>query len=119
MWLLYIARGAAGVVLVRLGSVVHLPNYLSEQFVDHGFALGRGLHEWAAPLLGQGLTFTGRHLPLALQVHLVPHQDHRNLLVPEDRHRRTHENAQHWLLRNCAEAISELLCSYVFTELTV
>lgn len=80
--LLYIARRAAGVILVWLGGVVHLPNDLSEQFVYHGFALGRGLHERAAPLLGQGLTFAGRHLALAFQVHLVPHQDHRNLLVP-------------------------------------
>lgn len=38
--LLYIARGAAGVVFVWLGGVVHLPNDLSEQFVYHGFALG-------------------------------------------------------------------------------
>lgn len=50
--LLYIARGAAGVVLVWLGGVVHLPNDLSEQFVYHSFALSRGLHERAAPLLG-------------------------------------------------------------------
>jgi len=85
--LLYIARGAARVILVWLGGVVHLPNDLREQFVYHGFALGRGLHEGAAPLLGQGLTFAGRHLPLAFQVHLVPHQDHGNLLVPEDRQR--------------------------------
>lgn len=87
--LLYIARGAAGVIFVWLGGVVHLPNDLSEQFIYHGFALGWGLHERAAPLLGQGLTFTGRYLPLAFQVHFVPHQDHRNLLVPEDRHRPT------------------------------
>lgn len=94
MGLLYIARGAAGVIFVRLGGVVHLPNDLSEQFIYHGFAFGRGLHERAAPLLGEGLTFAGRHLPLALQVNLVPHQDHRNLLVPEDTHRRTRENTQ-------------------------
>lgn len=64
--LLYIARRAAGVVLVWLGSVVHLPHDLGEQFVHHGFALGRGLHEGAAPLLGQGLPLPRRHLPLAL-----------------------------------------------------
>lgn len=50
--LLYIARGAAGVVLVWLSGVVHLPNDLGEQFVYHSFALSRGLHERAAPLLG-------------------------------------------------------------------
>lgn len=92
-WLLYIARGAAGVVLVRLGSVVHLPNNLREQFVYHGFALGRGLHERAAPLLRQRLALIGRYLPLAFQVNLVPHQDHGNLLIPEDRHRCTGVNA--------------------------
>lgn len=88
--LLYIARGAAGVILVWLGGVVHLPNDLSKQFVYHGFALGWSLHKRAAPLLGQSLTFAGRHLPLALEVDLVPHQDHRNLLVPEDAHKKTH-----------------------------
>lgn len=79
--LLYIAGGAAGVILVWLGGVVHLPNDLSEQFVHHGFALSGCLHEGAAPLFSQGLALTGRHLPLTLQVHLVPNQDHRHLLV--------------------------------------
>lgn len=116
-WLLYIARGAAGVVFVRLGGVVHLPNDLGEQFVYHGFALGRGLHERAAPLLGQGLTLIGRYLPLALQVHLVPHQDHRDLLVPEDRHRRTCEKAA---ADELLGGISQLLwihASHVFSSL--
>lgn len=87
--LLYIARGAAGVILIWLGGVVHLSNDLSEQFVYHSFALGWSLHKRAAPLLGQGLPFVGRYLPLTFQVHLVPHQDHRNLLIPTDRHRPT------------------------------
>lgn len=82
--LLYIARGTAGVILVWLGGVVHLPNDFCKQFVYHGFAFGRGLHEGAAPLLRQGLAFAGRHLPLAFQVHLVSHQNHRDLLIPED-----------------------------------
>lgn len=89
--LLYIARGAAGIIFVRLGSVVHLPNDLGKEFIYHSFALGRGLHERTAPLLSQSLTFTGRHLPLTFQVHLVAHQDHGNLLVPEDKHRSKQE----------------------------
>lgn len=112
MGLLYIARGAAGVILVRLGGVVHLPNDLSEQFVYHGFALGRRLHERAAPLLCEGLAFAGRHLPLALQVNLVPHQDHRNLLVPEDTHRRTRENTRQ--KTHAEEAISGF-CVLIFS----
>lgn len=104
--LLYIARGAAGIILVWLGGVVHLPNNLGEQFVYHGFALGRGLHERAAPLLGQGLTFAGRHLPLAFQVHLVPHQDHRNLLVPEDAHTDTNQDVRR--AKTKSEALSRV-----------
>ena len=89
--LLYIAGGAAGVILVWLGGVVHLPNDLSEQFVHHGFALGRRLHEGAAPCFSQSLALAGRHLPLALQVHLVPNQDHGHLLISDqDKHRDTH-----------------------------
>lgn len=38
--LLYIARGAARVVLIRLGCVVHLSHNLGEQFIYHGFAFG-------------------------------------------------------------------------------
>ena len=81
--LLYIAGRTARVLLVRQRGVVHLPDDLGEQFVHHGLAFGRGLHEGAAPLLRQRLALARRHLPLVVQVHLVPHQDHRHSLIPE------------------------------------
>lgn len=80
--LLDAAGGTARLPPVRQGAEVHLTHDLGEQLVHHGLALGRGLHEGAAPVLGQRLALTGGHLPLVFQVHLVPHQHHRNLLVP-------------------------------------
>lgn len=84
--LLDVAGRTAGVVFVRLSCIVHLPHNLGKEFVHHRFALSRSLHEGAAPLFGQGAAFTGGHLPLALQVHFVSHQDDRHLLIPERTH---------------------------------
>lgn len=94
LWLLDAAGGTARLPPVRQGAEVHLADDLREQLVHHGLALGRGLHEGAAPVLGQRLALTGGHLPLILQVHLVAHQHHRNLLVPGTKQRRnmTEEN---------------------------
>ncbi|CAK7312264.1 hypothetical protein VULLAG_LOCUS16650 [Vulpes lagopus] len=78
------AGRAAALVAVGLRRVVHLPHDLREQLVHRGFVFGRRLHEGAAPLLGQGLALAVRHLALALQVHLVAHQDHGHALVPLD-----------------------------------
>lgn len=80
--LLDAAGGAAGLSPVRQRAEVHLPDDLGEQLVHHGLALGGRLHEGAAPVLRQSLALAGGHFPLVLQVHLVPHQDHRDLLVP-------------------------------------
>uniref|UniRef100_M3Z5K3 Uncharacterized protein n=1 Tax=Mustela putorius furo TaxID=9669 RepID=M3Z5K3_MUSPF len=76
------AGRAAALVAVGLRRVVHLPHDLCEQLVHRGFVFGRRLHEGAAPLLGQGLALAVRDLSLALQVHLVTHQDHGYTLVP-------------------------------------
>lgn len=85
------AGGTARLPPVRQGAEVHLTHDLGEQLVHHGLALGWGLHEGAAPVLCQGLAFAGGHLPLVLQVYLVPHQHHRNLLVPGTKWQEEHE----------------------------
>lgn len=80
--LLDVTRRTAGVVFVGLRSIVHLPHDLCKEFVHHAFTLSGGLHEGAAPLLGQGPAFVGGHFSLALQVHFVPNQDDWHLLIP-------------------------------------
>ena len=45
---------AALLLLLWQRGIVHLPDYLSEQLIHHGLALGRSLDEGAAPFLGQG-----------------------------------------------------------------
>ena len=92
--LLYVTRGTARVVLVGLGGIVHLPDDLGEEFVHHGFTLGRRLHEGAAPLLGERPAFVGGHLSLTFQVDFVPHQDDRHFLVPAREQTRTHRGCR-------------------------
>lgn len=83
--LLYAAGGATGLPAVWERAEVHLPDNLSKKLVHHGLALGRSLHEGAAPVLSKRLALTGGHFPLLLQVHLVTNQHHRHLLVPLDK----------------------------------
>lgn len=94
--LLDAAGGTARLPPVRQGAEVHLTHDLGEQLVHHGLALGRGLHEGAAPVLGQRLALAGGHLPLVLQVHLVPHQHHRDLLVPGTKRQRNMSGEKIW-----------------------
>lgn len=94
--LLDAAGGTARLPPVRQGAEVHLANDLGKQLVHHGLALGRGLHEGAAPVLGQRLALTGGHLPLILQVHLVAHQHHRNLLVPGTKQQKNMTEGNSW-----------------------
>lgn len=94
--LLDAAGGTARLPPVWQGAEVHLAHDLGEQLVHHGLALGRGLHEGAAPVLGQRLALTGGHLSLVLQVHLVAHQHHRNLLVPGAKRQRNMNGGNFW-----------------------
>lgn len=84
MLLLQAALGAAHSAPVGHGAEVHLSDDFGEEFVHHGLALGRRLHEGTAPVLGQRLPLARGHLPLRLQVHFVPDQHHRDLLIPLD-----------------------------------
>ena len=53
---------------------IHLPHRLREHLVHVHPVLGRGLDEGAPPDLGQGHALDGGDLALALEVHLVAHQ---------------------------------------------